>query len=290
MEPVLPKTVMAFAKVNLSLCVGRRRSDGLHEIRSIFQSVSLADELVFEENRTGEKDVVICQGVDGPNTVDKALARFRGQTGWAGPALKVSITKRIPVAAGLGGGSADAAATLRTVNEIAGVPLDIDGLRLLGSEIGADVPSQIKPGLYIVSGAGEMLEERTLGTELGLVLVPGKSRLSTADVYRAFDRSGKHSERSLPDRTNHLRNDLNLSLLVSETNELEPTVTEMAPEVLETMDELKRAGALAARVTGSGPTTFGIFESFGTAELAAEKLEASGAVAVTPVGAGSVKR
>ncbi len=291
---VLPKKVMAYAKVNLSLHIGALRPDGLHEIHSIFQSVSLADELTFEEEQDNRVDTVVCLGVDGPNIIGDALAKFRGITGWKGPALRVSVDKRIPVAAGLGGGSADAAATLRAVNEIAGDILDIDGLRRLGAAVGADVPSQIVPGLYLATGAGERLEAMRLVDEFALVLLPGNRLLSTADVYREFDR---HINREQIDEESGVilssegakdLGEVDLKMLIDETNELEETVIEIAPDVSIALEELKDAGALATRVTGSGPTTIGIFKSFGSAETAAKKLVASGAMAVKPIGVGSI--
>src|SRR5438093_12162386 len=107
----LPLAARAPAKVNLCLHVGRVREDGLHEICSLFQSVTLADELLMEQG--AGSDEVICPEIAEPNLATEALARFRGQFGWQGAPVRITIRKRIPIAAGLGGGSADAAATLR---------------------------------------------------------------------------------------------------------------------------------------------------------------------------------
>src|SRR5688572_61961 len=100
------------AKVNLCLFVGRRRRDGLHEICSLFQSVTLADEVGLSP-ALGAADEIVCQAVHGPNLASKALAAFRDRFEWDGPPQRITIEKRIPIAAGLGGGSADAAAVLR---------------------------------------------------------------------------------------------------------------------------------------------------------------------------------
>lgn len=278
---------MAYAKVNLSLHVGKRRPDGLHQIHSIFQSVSLADQLRIEQEPDSRIDTVVCRGVDGPNIVGDALAKFRGITGWKGPALRVSVDKQIPIAAGLGGGSADAAAVLRVVNEIAADPLDIEGLRRLGAAIGSDVPSQILPGLYLVTGAGERLEPQRAIDEFALVLLPVNKKLSTADVYRQYDlqrHSGEIDDQVDPGQ---LRGEIDLNLLAGESNDLENTVIEMALEVPAALEEMKKAGALASRVSGSGPTVFGIFESFDSAESAARKLAGIGSKAVKPVCFGS---
>src|SRR3954447_26497948 len=145
---------LAPAKVNLVLQVGPRRADGLHDLCSIFASLDLCDELRFEP---ADRDEVVCRGVTGPTLVTAALDVFREEAGEL-PPLRVEIDKQIPVAAGLGGGSADAAAALRAANSIAGAPLDSDALRALGARIGADVPSQIEPRHALVTGAGERVE------------------------------------------------------------------------------------------------------------------------------------
>ena len=142
------------AKLNLVLQVGRPRPDGLHEICSIFASLELSDELTLLASDT-DGDEVVCPGVDGPNLVEAALRLFRERVDPQLPTLRVTIHKRIPVAAGLGGGSADAAAALRAANELAARPLDLAGLRALAGELGADVPSQVEPTHALVSGAGE---------------------------------------------------------------------------------------------------------------------------------------
>ena len=132
------------AKVNLVLQVGQRRDDGLHEICSLFASLELADELVFQAG-DGAADSVRCEGVEGENLVIAALRLFRERADANLPPLHVEIDKRIPVAGGMGGGSADAAAALRAANELAGRPLDADALRRLAAGVGADVPSKVEP-------------------------------------------------------------------------------------------------------------------------------------------------
>src|SRR5689334_12265395 len=134
---------LAPAKVNLCLFVGRpRRRDGYHPLVSLVQPLSLADELVLEEGNGG--DQVICAGVEGDNLAARALEAFRAATRWHAPALRLTITKRVPVAAGMGGGSADAAATLRLAAEAAGFD-DVGLLHELAIALGADVPSQLAP-------------------------------------------------------------------------------------------------------------------------------------------------
>src|SRR3954471_7817773 len=112
-------TERAPGKVNLSLFVGAPRADGLHPLVSVVQAVSLADELTLEP-APGAADEVVCPGVEGPNLAAAALAAFRARTGWAAPPQRITIVKRIPVAGGMGGGSADAAAVLRLAARAAG--------------------------------------------------------------------------------------------------------------------------------------------------------------------------
>ena len=176
---------LAPAKVNLVLHVGPRRGDGLHELCSLFASLELADELTFEP---AERDEVVCQGVERPNLVTAAIDAFRAAASDAElPPLRVTIEKRIPVAAGLGGGSADAAAALRAANRLTGAPFDARGLRGIGERIGADVASQVEPRHWLVTGAGERLEPVELPA-MALVLVPAAEGLATAAVYTEADR------------------------------------------------------------------------------------------------------
>src|SRR5262249_26999135 len=152
--------VLAPAKVNLGLFLGRPRADGLHDLVSVMQSISLADELMLERAPAGARgDQVVCPEVPGPageNLAAAALRAFRGETGWDAPPVRLSIVKRIPLAGGLGGGSADAAAALRLAAHTSGLG-DRDLLRRLGARLGADVPAQVAPGCWLATGAGERL-------------------------------------------------------------------------------------------------------------------------------------
>jgi 4-diphosphocytidyl-2-C-methyl-D-erythritol kinase len=255
------------AKVNLVLQVGPARPDALHEICSIFASLELHDELTFLATDHGT-DEVRCPPVEAPNLVEAALRLFRERVDGGLPGLEVSIEKRIPVAAGLGGGSADAAAALRAANELAGRPLGPAGLRALSSELGADVPSQVEPGHALVSGAGERVEPLRLPA-MGLVLVPSDEGLSTADVYREADRIGSTRERLDPSVLRGLAGGGLTALAAGVENDLQPAALSLRPEIGEVIARLREAGALAAGVSGSGPTAFGVFSGPATAERAA---------------------
>jgi 4-diphosphocytidyl-2-C-methyl-D-erythritol kinase len=245
------------AKVNLLLHVGSRRPDGLHELCSLFASIDLADELTVER---ADADEVRCAGVEGPNLALAAVERFRGEVAPELPPLRVTIDKRIPVAAGLGGGSADAAAVLRAANELAGRPVDADGLRALGVALGADVPSQIEPRHALVTGAGEGVEPVEL-PPMTLLLVPDEAGLSTAEVYAQADALGTTRAELDAERVRELAARPLHELAAALENDLESAAVSLRPELSDRMDRLRQAGAVTARVTGSGPTVFGVFRA-----------------------------
>jgi 4-diphosphocytidyl-2-C-methyl-D-erythritol kinase len=267
------------AKVNLVLQVGDVRADGLHELCSLFASLELADDLTIEpsDDSSAGPDEVVCAAVPGPNLATRALAELRAALDGDLPPLRATIDKRIPVAAGLGGGSADAAAALRAANLIAGAPLDADALRAIGARIGADVPSQVEPRHALVTGAGEHVEPLDLPAA-ALVLIPDDEGLSTADVYGAADEIGSTRARLDPGALRALAARPLADLAAALENDLEPAALHLRPHLAETLDGLRRAGALAARVTGSGPTTFGVFPDRATADQAAVALSSKALV------------
>ncbi len=263
------------AKVNLILQVGPRRPDGLHEICSLFASLELADQLRFRASG-GSADRVVCEGVSGENLVETALRAFRANVDPELPGLQVLIEKHIPVAGGLGGGSADAAAALRAANELAGGPLDLPALRDLAMQVGSDVPSQVEPRHALVTGAGESVEALSLPA-MGLVLVPSAEGLRTPEVYAEADRLPSTRARLDPGRLRQLAAGPLEELAVAIENDLQPAALSLRPDLQATIDALRATGALAAGLSGSGPTAFAIFSGQGTAERAASGLD--GAIA-----------
>jgi 4-diphosphocytidyl-2-C-methyl-D-erythritol kinase len=262
----------AFAKINLILHVGNRRADGLHPLASILASIDLFDDLRVEP-ADGVGDRVECAGLEGPNLADAALAAYRRRVP-ALPPLRVRIDKRIPVAAGLGGGSADAAAVLRAANRISGEPLDGAALRELGAELGSDVPSQVEPRHALVGGVGEIVDPIELPA-FGAVLVPHNPGLSTAAVYAEFDRLGGGRGQIGLDALRPLVREM--ALLPVLGNDLQPAALALRPELTAVLASLRGHGALGTLVSGSGPTCFGLFEDRAAAEAVAAKLD--GAIA-----------
>lgn len=267
------------AKVNLVLQVGPRGGDGLHELCSLFASIELEDRVELHPAPDGE-DAVICPGVEGENLASRALRLFREAAPDAelGP-VQVEIDKAIPVAAGLGGGSADAAAVLRAANRLAGHPLSGQDLLALAVRLGSDVPSQLRPGHAIVTGGGELVEPVALQA-IDLVLLPQEQGLATAEVYGELDRLRAAGELTPPaaldpEPLRQLARHTGLQLATALENDLEAAALSLRPELADGLAALEQLGALAARVTGSGPTLFGVFASASEADAAARELPAA---------------
>jgi 4-diphosphocytidyl-2-C-methyl-D-erythritol kinase len=269
--------ILAPAKLNLCLYLGPRREDGLHELCSLFEPLTLADPIEVSELEAGEDDEVVCPAVEGENLAARALAGLRAR-GWRHPPLRVEIEKRIPVAAGLGGGSADAAAILRLAAR------EVDDIEALAAEIGADVPSQIEPALALVRGAGERVERLPEPAPHAVVLLPGGGGLSTTEVFAEADRLGLgRSAGELEELAGRLRaaagagaSPLAYAELLA--NDLELAARSLRPDIAEALDDLRAAGAPAALLTGSGPTAVGFFPTLAGAKSAAAQLDRDDAI------------
>jgi 4-diphosphocytidyl-2-C-methyl-D-erythritol kinase len=273
--------VHAPAKLNLGLYLGRPRADGLHELCSLFEPLALADLLRITE---AERDEVICAAVEGENLAARALAALRA-AGWDHPPLRIEIEKRTPVAAGLGGGSADAAAVLRLA---AGTVADLPAI---AAALGADVPSQLRPALALVRGAGERVEPLPAPTEHAALLLPSGGGLSTAAVFDEADRLGLGRDPAeLEAIAPRLRAAAGagasplayVDLLV---NDLEPAAISLRPDIGDALDALRGTGAPAVFLSGSGPTAVALFASLAEAERAASSLDRSDAIVCAAPGA-----
>jgi len=258
------------AKLNLCLYLGPSRPDGLHELASIFEPLSLSDRLTVTESTSGT-DEVVCPGVEGDNLAAQALRLMRSE-GWQHDPLRIEIEKKIPVQAGLGGGSADAAAVLRlAVGEVD----DLAGLAIL---LGADVPSQIDPVPCVVEGVGQKLTSLPEPAEHWVVLLPFEQGLSTAEVFREADRLGSgRSQEELDEISGRLWAVASggvspLAYPALLINDLEPAAISLKPEIGLHKQRLESAGAGFTGMTGTGPTVFGIFPDGEEAERAAREL------------------
>jgi 4-diphosphocytidyl-2-C-methyl-D-erythritol kinase len=256
----------AFAKINLGLVVGPQRPDGKHEIATVLQRVDLHDELEIE--RTSERGSLV-EGFAEDTLVGRALelldVRTGNTSGW-----RVRLDKHIPVAAGLGGGSSDAAAALRSANELARDPLTDRELLEIAATVGSDVPFFLASGAKLATGDGTHLERVVLPYDYSVVLVlPHRQRKeSTAAVYGAVEpvlaRTFAGRRRALVHALRALESPLQLAELPR--NDLATAAS--APVVA----ELTALGAFRADVSGAGPTVYGLFETEADARQASRTL------------------
>lgn len=260
--------VAAHAKINLALVVGPLRSNGKHEVATVLQRIDLADTIFLE--RSPELRVT---GFEEDTLVGRAL-RALAEAAGVEPAWHARIDKRIPVAAGLAGGSSDAAAALRLANETLGEPLTPERLSRLAAGLGADVPFFMAPGSQLGTDDGTELEplDLPLGYHVVILLPDGAVKESTAAVYEAFDRrrGGDGFEarrRRLVDALGAVRQPRDLS-------DLPPNDLAFSPLA----GELERRGAFRADVSGAGPALYGLFEHEHEADATAEELTALGAL------------
>jgi 4-diphosphocytidyl-2-C-methyl-D-erythritol kinase len=288
---------LAPAKINLGLFVGPSRPDGRHRLVSVMQSISLADELTLECPVGGSPrgDRIVCPdipGLAGPeNLAARALAAFRLRTGWDPGPIRLTIVKRVPVAAGLGGGSGDAAAALRLAARASGRHEEALLLELAAG-LGADVPAQVTPGRWLACGAGESLRRLSPPCEPFAVLVLAHDEgLSTAEVYDELDRLGAERDdeqlRELGERL-HAALGAGAALPPREllVNDLQQAALSLRPEIEHTLAQAREAGADIALVSGSGPTVLGLFEGADAMGRARAAQAALGARSPRPLVAG----
>lgn len=259
---------IAPAKLNLCLYLGPSRDDGLHQLVSIFEPLSLHDVLTVSDS---DRDVVLCPDVPGENLGTQALRVLRSE-GWDAPPKLIEIEKRIPVAAGLGGGSADAAAVLRLAGG------EVEDLAGIAETLGADVPSQIDPVTCLVEGIGQKLTNLPTAADHWIVLLPGGGGLSTAEVFAEADRMGVgRSHEDLDEIAGKLwavasgaASPLAYPALL--VNDLEKPAISLKPEIGLAKQVMNDAGAGFVGMTGSGPTVFGVFETAEAAKAGADSL------------------
>jgi len=255
-------SLQAHAKINLTLDVVGCRDDGYHLLKSVMQSLSLADIITIDLlPRKG----IISISADTPdlptderNICWRAASAFLNEMG-SRMGVFIGIEKRIPMAAGLGGGSSDAAAVLIGLNELFARPFDLAQLQALGLSVGADVPFCLQGGTALVEGIGEKVTAVGNFSEAVFVLVKPKASVSTAQVYGRFDRKNFGST-----YTQEFLRQLEANAALDELsracgNVLETVTLSLVPEVQLWKERLLETGALTAVMSGSGPTVFGIF-------------------------------
>ncbi|HEY7516267.1 MAG TPA: 4-(cytidine 5'-diphospho)-2-C-methyl-D-erythritol kinase [Vicinamibacteria bacterium] len=273
--------VRAFAKVNLGLEVLGLRTDGYHELRTLFQTIGLHDDVVLRDRKG--RNVVLCDhpGVplDGRNLALRAadeLARFAGVR----QGVEITLTKRIPVGGGLGGGSSDAAAVLLALDRAWGLGLGPEGLHPLARRLGADVPFFLVGGTALGLGRGDEIYPLHEQVNAHVVVVDLARPVSTAAVFRRVDQSLTPRENSYTIFRFISRNLAGASGYRFLANDLEEAAFAEAPELravaVRIRSSLERGGCSLAALSGSGSSFFGLFGDAGKARRAQGRLEALG--------------
>ena len=268
-------TQRAYAKINIGLDVLRRRADGYHEVKMIMQTVDIYDELVLERRKEPGIELRM-DNSDLPSGGDNLICRaadllFLEKKITGG--VNISLTKRIPIAAGMAGGSADAAAALRGLNELFDMGYSLKELQALGVGLGADIPYCLAGGTMLSEGIGEILTPLPAPPAAHLVIAKPDINVSTAFVYGNLhaDRLAWHPD--IDGMIAALQKG-DLDGITGRLGNVLETVTVKAHPVIEQIKELlRKQGAENALMSGSGPTVFGIFKEKETAARAAEAVE-----------------
>lgn len=263
------------AKINLALHVTRRREDGYHDLESLIVFADVADELEAVEARTDSLVVTgpfaKAIGNGDTNLVARAVTAYRQRfPGHLETGLAITLRKNLPVAAGIGGGSADAAAALRLMAGI-GTPPPMADLQDLAARLGADVPACLVSSPLVARGVGEILSPLAEFPACHVVLVNPLVPVVTADIFR---RLAKRDNPPLPALPSPLTRPAQLGIWLTETrNDLEPPAIEMVPVIGDLIARLRETpGCILSRMSGSGATVFGLFGSGAQAHQAAHEL------------------
>ena len=265
----------AYAKINLTLDILGKREDGYHEIESVMQQITLCDDVEIDVE-TGEDWKLECDWeevpTDSSNLAWKAAGLFYKSIGKDPQGITIRITKRIPMGAGLAGGSADAAAVLRALNRHEGEPYTIWDLARLSAKVGSDVPFCVLGGTCLATGRGEILTQLLPMPQCFYCIAKPEFSVSTPELYAAFDRAevvyhpdNKGMQKSLD------QHDL-MHVAGYVGNVMEPIVSAEHPEIQEIKTVMNDCGASGTAMTGSGSAVYGIFDSFDMAAMASMQL------------------
>ena len=266
------------AKINLTLDVTGKLENGYHTLSMIMQSIDVCDELSFE--KTADETLLFSMNKELPdkipaekNLVYKA-AKLMKNTFKIDGGFKIHLTKNIPAAAGLAGGSSDCAATLIGINELCGLGLDIEKLCEIGVKLGADVPFCIRKGTMLAEGIGEILTPLTPLTGIPVLLIKPNISISTPYVYKHLKLNELDYHPDNKAVISYIKDKNIKKIAASLSNVLETVTIPENPIIAELKRYLTEIGAIGSLMSGSGPTTFGIFKNMETAKKAYEKAKA----------------
>ncbi|MCL1828795.1 MAG: 4-(cytidine 5'-diphospho)-2-C-methyl-D-erythritol kinase [Oscillospiraceae bacterium] len=268
-------TIKAFAKINVSLDVLSKMANGYHEIRSVMQSVDLCDEITLKLR--SERGIRIETNLrylpnDRRNLAFRAAELFFSETGLIDRGADIRIKKRIPVCAGLGGGSSDAAAVLRALNIMTEAGMDLQTLEKMGERLGSDVPFCVAGGTALAAGRGEiLLDLPPLPDCRVLICKPGFS-CSTPELFEKTDKKPPLRHPDTDGITEALRAGLIKDIAQRMYNVFEEALPRQAGAVSEIKSAMSDAGALGTVMSGTGPAVFGLFDDPAGAALAYERL------------------
>lgn len=268
--------LMAKAKINLALDVLGKRADGYHEVRMVMQTIDLCDKVCIEIT---DRDIEIeCNCPWVPNNCDNIAfkaAQLLKEKYAISKGVKIRIEKNIPVAAGLAGGSTDAASVLKGMNQLFDLGISTEELMALGKQIGADVPYCIKGGTMLAEGIGEILTELPQLEETPILLVKPKIGVSTAWVYKNLNLEDIKVRPDTALLTEALRTGDNHALCHSMINVLETVTIPRYTVIKRIKDRLTELGASGSMMSGSGPSVFGIFKDGQSAQKAYNEIKKS---------------
>lgn len=266
----------SYAKINLSLDVVRKREDGYHDIETIMQEVDLGDRIILREGTRGCRIDSNSRSIplDGRNLVHRAyeeISRVSGQE----KAVEIYIDKRIPVGGGLAGGSSNAAAVLKGLNELWDLGYSLADLQALGSRIGADVPFCLQGGTAYASGIGDRLEVLPSFKDRHILLANKGIAISTPEVYRGLGLGPEPRDSRIRDKVSYIEEGDLEGLARNMENMMEGLVFALHPELAKLKEDMVRMGALGSLMSGSGSTVFGIFDDYDKMLACQEELAGS---------------
>ncbi len=271
----------ANAKINIGLRIIGKRADGYHDLETFFHEIQWYDEIALKPSARLEMTSNSTEAPADDSNLCLRAAHLLQETTGVTNCVYIELRKNIPIGAGLGGGSADAAAVLRGLNSLWNLNLSNDKLRSLAAKLGADVAFFIEGGSAYATGCGEILKHCSFSVPFWILVVAPPVHVSTAWAYGNLKRKSGYAAKNLQKIVTEQISDPK-ALSVDVINDFEPSVFEVYPLIRQTKEKLFDTGAQFALMSGSGSSVFGLFESESTAQQAAASFDATFRVSITP--------